>query len=145
MPGKIVNDYESGISAAAWEFLNRTQARHLFVTLEKRGMLVFERQNQDRKCIEWAGRLKSEQLPSFAVTPVDRLGCGDALLAASTLALATGSSLLEAAYLGNAAAALEIAMLGNHPGEAEKMADWMQARSERSTHIIHRKPVMVPT
>lgn len=135
-----LNDYESGLSAAAWEFLNRTQARHLFVTLEKRGVLVFERQSQDRKCTEWAGRLKSDLLPSFASTPIDRLGCGDALLAASTLALASGCSPVEAAYLGNAAAALEIAMLGNHPVEANKLSAWIRSRTELSTTIEQKNP-----
>ncbi len=125
-----LNDYDSGLSAAAWQVLDKTQARHLFVTLEKRGMVVFERRGQDRGTPDWSGRLKSEQLPSFADVCVDRLGCGDALLAASTLALAAGSTLVEAAFLGNAAAAIEIAMLGNHPIPGDRLRDWFRARRE---------------
>ena len=112
--------------------MHRTQARHLFVTLEKRGMIVFERRSQDRASPEWSGRLISEQLPSFSSYPVDRLGCGDALLATATLALAAGSSLIEAAYLGNAAAAIEIAMLGNHPLDADRLKEWLGTRHELS-------------
>lgn len=125
-----LNDYESGLSAVAWHVMERTQARHLFVTLEKRGMIVFQRRSQDRTSPEWSGRLIGEQLPSFSQHPVDRLGCGDALLAASTLALASGSNLLQAAYLGNAAAAIEISMLGNHPIEADVLRTWLRGRRE---------------
>ena len=125
-----LNDYESGLSAVAWNVMERTQARHLFVTLEKRGMIVFQRRSQDRTSPEWSGRLIGEQLPSFSQHPVDRLGCGDALLAASTLALASGSNLLQAAYLGNAAAAIEISMLGNHPIEADVLRTWLRGRRE---------------
>lgn len=125
-----LNDYDSGLSAAAWEVLQRTQARHLIVTLEKRGMVVFERPSQDRSSAEWSGRLKGEPLPSFADYPVDRLGCGDAMLAAGTLSLAAGRSLMHSAYLGNAAAAVEISMLGNHPLEVDALRAWTRKRRE---------------
>jgi rfaE bifunctional protein kinase chain/domain/rfaE bifunctional protein nucleotidyltransferase chain/domain len=128
----MLNDYSSGLSAIAWGLLDQTQARHLFITLEKRGMVVFERRSQDRRSSEWSGRLKSEQLPSFADHPVDLLGCGDALLSAATLALASGDSLLQSAYIGNAAAANEIAMLGNNPVEAIRLAEWFNERRELS-------------
>lgn len=126
----MLNDYASGLSAVAWRLLDQTQARHLFVTLEKRGMVVFERQSQDRSSPDWSARLKSEQLPSFAEHVVDRLGCGDALLAAATLALASGDDLMQTAYIGNAAAAIEIGMLGNNPVEALVLREWLHTRRE---------------
>lgn len=125
-----LNDYDSGLSAVAWDLLGQTQARHLFITLEKRGMIVFERSSQDRTSPAWSGRLKSELLPSFADYPVDRLGCGDAMLATATLALASGADLMHAAYLGNAAAAIEISMIGNHPVDAARLGEWTRSRRE---------------
>ncbi|MBI1825696.1 MAG: adenylyltransferase/cytidyltransferase family protein [Planctomycetes bacterium] len=127
---QILNDHDSGLSSVAWNLLQKTQARHLFVTLEKRGMLVFERANQQRDTADWSGRLRSELIPAFADYAVDHLGCGDALLAASTLALAAGASLTHAAYLGNAAAAIEVGQLGNHPVESDRLREWLSARSE---------------
>ena len=128
----MLNDYSSGLSTVAWQILDRTQARHLFVTLEKRGMVVFERRSQDRKSSRWSGRLRSEHLPSLAGHPVDRLGCGDALLAGATLSLAAGGSLMQSAYIGNAAAAIEISMLGNHPIAIDQLRDWLETRPELS-------------
>ncbi|RJP33334.1 MAG: hypothetical protein C4547_12570, partial [Phycisphaerales bacterium] len=101
-----LNDFDSGLSSAAWNLMHQTQARHLIVTLEKRGLVAFLRRSQRRGSPDWAARLTSETLPSFAETNVDRMGCGDAMLAAATLTLAAGGTLAAAAYLGTAAAAL---------------------------------------
>ena len=138
-----LNDHDSGLSAVAWQLLEKTQARHLLMTMEKRGLVVFERQSQDRRSPEWSGRLKSEQFPSFAEHPVDRLGCGDALLAAATLSLAAGDSLIQAAYLGNAAAALEIGMMGNLPVSAAALGDWLGRRRELAEPAAAGRPVCV--
>ena len=139
-----LSDHESGLSAAAWQLLERTQARHLFVTLEKHGMVVFERRSQDRGSPDWAGRLKGEQLPSFAEHAIDRLGCGDALLAAATLTLTAGGSLMQAAYLGNAAAAIELSLLGNHPIGSPRLREWMRTRRELGTASVPREAALVP-
>lgn len=128
----MLNDYEAGLSAVAWKLLDKTQARHLFITMEKRGLVTFDRASQQRGTPEWSGRLMSEALPSFGLLPVDKLGCGDALLAAATLALAADAPLIQAAYLGNAAAAIELSMLGNHPVDAGKLRAWIAARRELS-------------
>jgi rfaE bifunctional protein kinase chain/domain/rfaE bifunctional protein nucleotidyltransferase chain/domain len=125
-----LHDYDSGLSTVAWNVLGQTQARHLIVTLDKRGMVVFERPAQDRSHAEWSGRLKSEQLPSFADRTVDKMGCGDALLTAAAMTLAAGGSLMHAAYLGNAAAALKLARLGNAPVEADELREWLRQRRE---------------
>lgn len=125
-----LNDYDSGLSSIAWDLLQKTQVRHLLITLEKQGMIVFDRRSQRRDSPEWSGRLMSEQLPAMAEHGVDLLGCGDALLAASTLALAAGADLLPAAYIGNAAAAIEASVLGNHPVDITRLSNWLRCRNE---------------
>lgn len=140
----MLHDYDAGLSSVAWQLLERTQARHLFITLGKRGLVLFERQSQQRGTPEWSGRLRSEQLPSLAPYALDKLGCGDALLAASTLTLAAGGSLMEAAYLGSVAAAIEAGMLGNHPVEASALRQWIEQRRELRKDQPVATPVLTP-
>ncbi len=125
-----LNDYHRGLSSVAHTLLQETQARHLFVTLEKKGLVVFERPSQDPESPEWVGRLLGEHVPSFADRPLDCLGGGDALLTAASLTLATGASVAHAAYLGSAAAALEISKLGNIPIKGDALRCWVSRRSE---------------
>jgi bifunctional ADP-heptose synthase (sugar kinase/adenylyltransferase) len=135
-----LNDHDSGVSNIAWEVLQRTQARHILITLGKRGLLIFERQGQHRGTPEWSARLKSEQLPAFADYAIDTLGCGDALLAGATLALACRATLAQAAYFGNAAAAIEAHELGNIPVSSERLCQWLSARPELDGPSLRETP-----
>jgi len=125
-----VHDFEGGLSAVAYMVLQKTQARRLCVTLGKDGLVVFDRPSQDPTSPQWSGRLLSEHLPSLAYRTTDRLGCGDALLATMTLALAAGGTLMQAAYLGSGAAAVELASLGNVPVGRETLHRWLRTRTE---------------
>ncbi len=125
-----LNDHESGLSNAAWQLLHQTQARHAIITLGKRGLVTFERPGKTPQSANWAGRLISETMPSFAPYAVDCLGAGDAMLATATLALAGGGNLMQAAYLGNAAAAMEVLLPGNIPIEHRSLAAWIRERRE---------------
>ena len=120
-----VNDFDSGLSSAAWKVMDQTRARRLLVTLGKDGLVAFDRASQDIHSPEFQARLRSEQLPALADHAVDRLGCGDALLAAATLAMACGASFMQAAYLGSVAAALEITRVGNVPVSRSGLRRWL--------------------
>ena len=125
-----LHDFQSGLSNVAWNAMNRTRARHMLVTLGKKGVVAFDRQSQDTGDPHWQGRLRSEYLPSLADHVVDAFGCGDALLAAAALTMAAGGSLMQAAYVGSAAAALESARLGNVPLDADSLRRWLRGRIE---------------
>jgi rfaE bifunctional protein kinase chain/domain/rfaE bifunctional protein nucleotidyltransferase chain/domain len=127
---ETLHDYEEGLSSVAYRLLAETQARHLLCTLGKDGLVAFRRPGQQPGTRAWVERLQSEHFKSFADRSIDRLGCGDALLAAATLTLAAGGSLMSAAYLGNAASAIEIGILGNQPVTATMLCDWLSRRPE---------------
>jgi rfaE bifunctional protein kinase chain/domain/rfaE bifunctional protein nucleotidyltransferase chain/domain len=127
-----VHDFDSGLAEVAYTVLQRTQARCLCVTLGKDGLVIFDRPDQDRNAPEWSGRLLSDHLPSFAHRITDRLGCGDALLATATLALASGATIMQAAYIASGAAAIELASLGNVPVQREALRRWLKTRTELS-------------
>ncbi len=138
-----LNDFGRGLATVAWNGLDQTQSRHLLVKLGKKGVVAFDRQTQDASRPEWRGRLRSEYLPSLAERVVDPLGCGDAVLATATLTLAAGGNLVQAAYLGSAAAAVEIGRLGNVPIDAGSLRRWLDGRIELSTsaQAQPRRPV----
>ena len=66
------------------------------------------------------------------------------LLAGATLSLAAGATLVQAAYIGNAAAAIEISMLGNHPVDAVRLNDWLCTRRELGLAAAVEPPALVP-
>jgi rfaE bifunctional protein kinase chain/domain/rfaE bifunctional protein nucleotidyltransferase chain/domain len=125
---ETLHDFSSGMGFLVWNLLQATAARRAIITLGKRGLVTFE-----RTTTEIDGRLASEYLPALAATAVDPLGCGDALLATASLALACGATLQQAAFLGAAAASVEVRWLGNQPITSELLgaaaAAWTGAPS----------------
>jgi bifunctional ADP-heptose synthase (sugar kinase/adenylyltransferase) len=125
-----LHDFDRGLSNVAWNAMDATRARHMLVTLGKKGLVVFDRESQDRDAPQWRSRLRSEYLPSLVEHVVDPLGGGDAVLATATLVLASGGSLMQAAYLGTAAAAIEMTQLGNVPVDLGLLRRWLAGRVE---------------
>jgi len=113
---EALHDFAKGLGAVAWDLLNATAARSALVTLGKQGLVTFEQNGAAP-----ADRLVSEYLPALSASAVDPLGCGDALLATASLALAAGGSLASAAFLGSLAAAIEAGEIGNKPVTAERL------------------------
>jgi rfaE bifunctional protein kinase chain/domain/rfaE bifunctional protein nucleotidyltransferase chain/domain len=134
-----LHDFEGGLSSVAWHVLEQTDARQLLVTLGKKGLVVFNRPSEDINCPEWRGRLRSEYLPMLADRQIDSLGCDSALQSTVSLALAAGGSIMQAAYLGMAAAAVEYAAFGNEPLDLRSLRRWLSLRLEL-TRSARRRP-----
>jgi hypothetical protein len=49
---------------------------------------------------------------------------------------------MQSAYLGNAAAAVEISMLGNHPVGIDALRDWLRTRRELAIPAGVHEPAM---
>jgi rfaE bifunctional protein kinase chain/domain/rfaE bifunctional protein nucleotidyltransferase chain/domain len=119
---ETTGDFASGLNAVASQLLSRTSAKAALVTLGKQGLCAFDQHRPAGGADEsWDRRLRAAYLPSLATHAVDPLGCGDALLAVATCALAAGADVQAAAYLGSLAAALEVQQLGNHPVTAGQL------------------------
>lgn len=125
-----MNDRDSGLSSLAYRLLDSTQARRLIVTLGKSGLVTFDRPSQDPATPAWRGRLLSEYLPTFATRLVDRLGAGDALFSAATLASAMDGSLMQSAYVGALAAALAVDRIGPWPVGIDELRKVIANRAE---------------
>jgi D-glycero-beta-D-manno-heptose-7-phosphate kinase len=93
------------LSRCGRQTLSAMKLEALLVTRGRDGMVLFERE-----------RAGSERVTSFAVHgsrhAVDVTGAGDTVLAAFTLALATGGTPLEAAHIANIAGGLVVMKRG---------------------------------
>ncbi len=127
---ETLSDFTSGLGAVVWNLMNSTGARQAMITMGKQGLVTFDHPNSDDVLVD--GRLRSEYIPALSTTSVDPLGCGDALLATATLALASGGSLQAAALLGSLAAAIQVASIGNQPIDSEML---LQRLSQRGRSI----------
>ena len=136
---EATGDFASGLNAVASQLLTKTSARAALVTLGKQGLCAFDQHRPaDGPDDSWDRRLRAAYLPSLATRAVDPLGCGDALLAVATCALAAGGTVQAAAYLGSLAAAHEVGQVGNHPVTARDLLAPLSAgplaQAEASEH-----------
>ena len=109
-----LHNYDEGLSAVAGHMLNKTRSSRALVTLGNQGLIAFDHGNAGTAApAGWSGRLWAEHVPALSPHAVDPLGCGDAMLAAASLTLAGGGSLVLAGVLGSIAAAAQGRKLGN--------------------------------
>ncbi len=108
--------FDRGLPTVTWQLLEETHSKAAMVTMGPEGLIAFNRlPGAEAMGNSFASRLKAEHVPALAPFAIDPLGCGDSLIAAATLALASGGSLLAAAFLGSAAAAVQAQRIGNIP------------------------------
>ncbi|MFT5423202.1 MAG: rfaE bifunctional protein kinase chain/domain [Phycisphaerales bacterium] len=119
-------NYGDGLPAVTWRLLEQTGTKAAIVTMGAEGQIGFGRLPGASQGEGWATRLRGEHVPSLIAHAVDPLGCGDSLLAASTLALAGGASLLASSMIGAAAAAVQARRLGNSPISAADLRKEIQ-------------------
>lgn len=93
-------DTEADVQRAGRELLRRLSCEGVLITLGEEGMCLFER----------AGR--AVRIPTVAREVFDVAGAGDTVIAAFTLALASGGSMEQAARLANQAAGIVVGKLG---------------------------------
>ncbi|MDX2118310.1 MAG: PfkB family carbohydrate kinase [Planctomycetota bacterium] len=129
--------YAESLPAVAWRMMGGTSTRRLLITLGGDGLIAFEPLPEadaelDADAHANLSRVRGEHVPALTGTPIDPLGCGDALISAATLALTTGASTLAAAFLGSVAAASEAQRLGNVPINAADLRHGMARIAQAS-------------
>ncbi len=91
---------DSEVDKAGRKIFQKIATKYIIIKRGERGMTVFEK-----------GR-KSLHIPSLAREVFDVSGAGDTVIATASLALLSGSTILEAAYLANTAAGIVVAKIG---------------------------------
>jgi len=124
------NDFDTGLSALAYRAMNRNGANRMIVTLGKRGLVTFQRPSNDPHAPGWRGRLLSEHLPSQTDGVSDHFGCGESLLTFAACVTAARGNLMQAAYLGSAASAVQAQLSGASVVTGEALCRHLGARRE---------------
>jgi len=110
-----LNDNESGVEWVANTLLEHTNSKNMLMKLGSDGFIAY-------------GNIKHRErqnFPALTINPVDVTGAGDSLFAAMSVALSSGSSLIEASIIGTCMASLSVKKVGNTPIFKEKLSDYI--------------------
>jgi len=102
-----VNDFESGLIVLAEKLRKKSDIKNLFITLGSEGVLIHAHNGKDG----WI----TDQISALNTIPKDVAGAGDSLLISASMAIVSGASIIEGAYIGSLAAASQVGRLGNIP------------------------------
>ena len=109
-----VRDTRSGLVILAEKLRDAADGKNVLLTLGAEGLLVHA---NEKKNENW----ETDRLPALNSYPKDSAGAGDSLLAVTSMSLALGANIWEAALLGALAAACQVGRLGNIPLEANEL------------------------
>lgn len=118
-----LGDQDSVIRPLALDLYKKAGCKTLILKLGDRGILTYRAPNSDVRSFF--------TVDSFAENVVDPVGSGDALLAYSTLALATTGSQVIASILGSMAAAVACEHEGNNPVDPADVLKKLNAVEQR--------------
>ena len=117
--GFAIGDSGEALARAGRLMVERTGCRHVLVTLGSKGMALF------------SGSPDPERIPVHGTDQVaDVTGAGDTVLAAFSLALASGATAREAALLANFAGGVVVMKIGTATVSPEELREAI--RSDRS-------------
>ena len=111
-------NHQDGLTILAEQVRRRSGARNLMLKLGEEGMLILPGSEP--------GDGLTDRLAALNTAPRDVAGAGDSLLIAGALALASGGSIWEAAYLGSLAAAVQVGRVGNTPIRTKELLQLLQ-------------------
>jgi rfaE bifunctional protein kinase chain/domain len=114
-----LKDNTSGLVVVAEGLRRELKSKNLLLKMGADGVLISA---QDRE----GQMLPTDEIPAINKNPVDTSGAGDSMLAGASLALASGSTIYEAALIGSVLAGIQVGRLGNVPIAQETVNSVLQ-------------------
>ena len=114
-----LKDNTSGLVVVAEGLRRELKSTNLLLKMGADGVLISA---QDEK----GQMLPTDEIPAINGNPVDTSGAGDSMLAGASLALASGSTIYEAALIGAVLAGIQVGRLGNVPIAQETLNSVLQ-------------------
>lgn len=136
---EAVGNLTDSLPAVVWQWMDTARVGAAVVTLGPEGVIVFERLGSPagRSVLagagrQWMTRLSSVHIPALGSTATDTVGCGDAVFAVTSAAAMAGADLVQAAYLGSLAAAVNCRSYGRVTCNATVLrAEWQRLAAGR--------------
>ncbi len=100
---------DSEVDKAGKKIFQKISTKYIIIKRGERGMTVFEK-----------GK-RSVHIPSLAREVYDVSGAGDTVIATASLALLSGASIFEAAYMANTAAGIVVGKVGTATASASEL------------------------
>lgn len=114
-----LKDNAAGLVVVAEKLRENLSAQFLLLKLGADGVLISATDENGKV-------LSTDEITSLNRNALDTSGAGDSMLAASTLALATGTSIYEAALIGSVIAGIQVGRLGNVPISQNLVSTYLQ-------------------
>ncbi len=114
------------------ELMQRLQCEGLLITLGEDGMCLFERNGQ------------KTYIPTVAQEVFDVAGAGDTVIAAFTLALASGAPMAEAARIANQAAGIVVGKLGVAVVSPQELISRLHPEKRSARHRRQKPALQIP-
>jgi len=111
-----LRDHASGLHQIGFHLRDLAEVQTVFLTLGEAGVMVVGSERSERAIV-------TETLPALNPEPRDVSGAGDSMLTTASLAMASGASAFQAAYLGSLAAAIQTSRVGNVPIQLQELRD----------------------
>jgi rfaE bifunctional protein kinase chain/domain len=102
-----VGTQDEGIEWVANALMKETNTRNLVMKLGREGFIAYESEPD--------GFVNRQHFPALSVNPVDVAGAGDSLLAALSVGLCSGATLMQSSAIGVGMASIAVQQVGNIP------------------------------
>ncbi len=107
-------NFEDGLNILSQQLRASAQATHVLLTLGDDGVLIT---TGDTPCQERA----PDKIGALNDSPKDVSGAGDSMLIGTSMALAAGANIWEAACIGSMTAAIQVSRIGNTPVSSDEL------------------------
>jgi bifunctional ADP-heptose synthase (sugar kinase/adenylyltransferase) len=99
---------DDGLIVLAEKLKEMSNPKNILLKLGQDGLLVHAK---IEKKIDW----QTDKIEALNITPKDVSGAGDSLLITSSMVIASGGNIWEAALIGSIAASIQVGRIGNTP------------------------------
>jgi rfaE bifunctional protein kinase chain/domain len=106
-----------GVEWVANTLMIQTNSRNLIMKLGGEGFIAYE--------TETDGFVNRQHFPALSINPVDVSGAGDSLLAALSVGLCSGATLMQSSAIGACMASLAVQQVGNTPVSNQQLKNYL--------------------